>query len=188
MAFLSGQRLRLRLLVAPIAGVAMGVTVAAGSAGRAPTVVAPEDVYAAFTLNLTRFVTWPAEAFAAPEDPLVVGTFPEDPINERLDAAVRGQMFEGRPIVTVRIRSMDEVERCHVIFMTRKVGSHPAVLERCARRPILTISDAEGFLELGGHVRFVPQPPRTRLRISVGNLKSSGLQARPQLIRLAAAP
>lgn len=188
MAFLIGRRLRTPLLAA-LATAGAVLALAAGLAIAAqPPVVTPQDVHAAFTLNLTRFITWPAGAFATPTSPLVIGTFARDPVNEELDAAVRGETVQGRPIVTVRIRSLDEVARCHIVFMSRNVVRHPAVLERCVRRPILTISDAEGFLELGGHVQFLPMPPRTKLQISAANLKASGLEARAQLLRFAAAP
>jgi hypothetical protein len=74
-----------------------------------------------------------------------------------------------------------------VVYLSRGLA-RPAVLARLANRPILTVSDAEGFLELGGHVRFVAQSTGTRLRMSVPNLKASGLESRAQLLRLAAAP
>lgn len=158
------------------------------TATAAQPAVTPQDVHAAFTVNLTRFISWPASAFSSPTAPLVIGTFPRDPINEELDAAIRGETHQGRPIQTLRIRSLDDVMKCHVVFMSRNVVRQPVVLERCARRPILTISNAEGFLELGGHVRFDSGPSRTKLHISVANLRASGLEARSQLLRLAAAP
>lgn len=188
MALLSGQRLRAPLFAALTTAVGLLVATALCVAAAPSAPVTPEDVHAAFTVNLTRFITWPATAFANASAPLVIGTFPQDPINEELDAAVRGETLDGRPMVTVRIRSLDEVARCHIVFMSRNVARHLLVLERCVRRPILTISDANGFLELGGHVQFLPQPPRTKLQISAANLRASGLEARAQLLRLAAAP
>ena len=147
----------------------------------------PEAVYAAFTLNLTRFVTWPEASFPTKDSPLVIGTFPRDPINEELDEAGHGEVVNGRPIRTVRIESLDDLESCHVIFMSHSFSRQAAVLARIANRPILTISDSDAFLMRGGHVRFVPEPPHTKLRISVENLKRSGLECRAQLLRIASA-
>jgi len=148
-----------------------------------------EAVFAAFTVNLTRFVSWPASSFTAPGTPLIIGTFPRDPINEELDEAVAGEIVNGHPLQTMRLASLNDVTRCHVIFVSHtNNGRQAAVLERCAHRPILVIGDADNFLELGGHVRYVVEPPHTRLRISVDNLRASGLECRAQLLRLAAAP
>lgn len=158
----------------------------AADASKSPGIVSTPAIYAAFTLNLTRFVTWPESSFADPAAALVIGTFPRDPINEHLDAAAAKEKFNDRPIRTIRLQSLNDVTKCHVIFVPKSYNRQAAVLQRAAGKPILTIGDAEGFLELGGHVRFVPQPPHTRLKISVDNLKASGLAGRSQLLRLAA--
>lgn len=155
------------------------------AAGALP-VVTVEAVHAAFTLNLTRFITWPPNAFAAPNAPLVIGTFPRDPVNAELDVAARGEVVNGHPVRTLRLQSLDDASKCHVVFVSAPNPRQAALLQQVAHRPILAIGDGDGFLELGGHVRFVPQPPRIGLRISVENLKASGLEARAQLLRLAA--
>jgi hypothetical protein len=151
-----------------------------------PALVNTHAVYAAFTLNVTRFVSWPEAVFADPGAALVIGTFPRDPMNEHLDAAAAGEKFNDRPIRTIRIGSLNDIAKCHVVFVPKNHARQAAVLQRAAGKPILTISDAEGFLELGGHVRFVPEPPHTRLKVSVQNLKASGLTGRSQLLRFAA--
>lgn len=171
-----------------LAALGGAVALAAPAAGAGGGLANTQAVYAAFTLNLTRFITWPEGTFVQADTPLVIGTFPRDPINPQLDEAVRGEKVGGHPIQAVRVQSYDDLEKCHVLFLSRAIPNRPAVLARVARRPVLTISDADGFLELGGHVRFVAQTPHTRLRISPENLKASGLESRAQLLRLAGLP
>jgi hypothetical protein len=118
----------------------------------------------------------------------VIGTFPRDPINEVLDAAARSEQVNGHSVRTVRIQSLNDIGKCHVVFVSASVGRQAAVLERAECRPILNISDAPGFPDLGGHVPFMPQPPGTALRISVANMRASGLECRAQRLRFAAAP
>ena len=173
---------------------ALGTVAASQPAARPPatatsgTIVRTQQIHAAFTLNLVRFVTWPEGTFAQADAPLVVGTLPRDPINDELDAVAQNEKVEGRPVQTIRIQSLDDVAKCHVVYLSQTVGRQNAVLERTAGKPILTISDAEGFLELGGHVRFVTGGARTGLRISVDNVRASRLEVRAQLLRIAAAP
>jgi hypothetical protein len=167
------------------------VTGALGFAPRAfsaPPVATTEAVYAAFTLNLTRFITWPESALGPTGSPFVIGTFPRDPINAELDAAVQGESVGSHPVHTIRLRSLNDVQKCQIVFVSHGTADPDAVVQRAERRPILTISDMDGFLALGGHVRFVPQPPHTKLQISANNLRASGLEARAQLLRLAATP
>jgi hypothetical protein len=139
-------------------------------------------------VNLTRFVSWPEGWFSRRDAPIVIGSFPRDAINDALDDAVKGESVEGHPLRTMRIQSLDDLTKCHVVFLSKNNATRPAVLARVAHKPVLTVSDAEGFLELGGHVRFEARPPHILPRISAENLKASGLEARSQLLRLAALP
>lgn len=170
--------------------VAAGVFRAAGPVQAAETAaVATRDaVYAAFTVNLTRFISWPEAALGPAGRPFVIGTFPRDPINEQLDAAVQGEEVSGHPVRTIRLRSLEDIDKCQVIFFSRGMADPREVLARATGRPILTISDTGDFLPLGGQVRFVPEASRIGLRISAINLHAAGLQARAQLLRLAASP
>jgi hypothetical protein len=186
MAFLNRTRLGWILIGVALGGVAAA---RAATAAAAPLPVATtQAVHAAFTLNLTRFITWPDSAFPTPDAPLVIGTFPRDPVNDELDAAVRGEVVNGHPVRTMRIQSFADLAKCQVVFLSNNNTRQATVLQQVAGKPILTIGDGDGFLELGGHVRFVPQPPRIGLRISVENLKASHLEARAQLLRLAVTP
>jgi hypothetical protein len=155
------------------------------SAAPPSTLVNTQAIYAAFTINLAHFITWPEGSFPAKDSPLIIGTFPRDPINEDLDESAQGEVVDGHPIKTMRIESLDDLAKCHVLFLSKNLANRNAVLARVVRRPILTVSDIDGFLEIGGHVRFVARGSRTDLAASPENLKASGLQARAQLLRLA---
>ena len=145
-------------------------------------------IYAAFIVNLTRFITWPEGALVPKDAPLLIGTFDRDPINAELDAATRGEFVGGHPLRTIRLRSAADVARCQVVYFSHGVADAGLVLREAEHHPILTVSDTNDFLEMGGHVRFIAQPPHTRLQISAVNLKQSGLEARAQLLRIAATP
>jgi hypothetical protein len=175
-------RLAVLLLAFAVAGGA------ANAPASPPPVVSTEAVQAAFILNLTRFVTWPESAFASADAALVIGTFPRDAINGELDAGAHDEVVNNHPVRTLRIQSLDDLAKCHVIFVPQNNARRAAILQQVARKPILAIGEGDDFLGLGGHVRFVPQPPRIGLRISVENLRASGLEARAQLLRFAAAP
>lgn len=161
----------------------------AGRPLRADSVAAPagyEAVYAAFVVNLARFIEWPATCFPSEEAPLVIGTFARDPLNETLDAYVRKERIANHPIRTVRIRSVEDVQACHIIYFSRTYTSQAsAALGQIRGRPVLAVTDAEGALQLGAHVVLISSPRNTRLRIDLANLKQSNLAASSQLLRLA---
>lgn len=171
-----------------ILSAAAAIAHAAGPVAPSPARASTASVYAVFTINLTRFVTWPDDVLGPPGKPFVIGTFPRDPINAELDAAVKDESLAGHPLRAVRLHSLADVQNCQIVFVSRGVADPAAVLARVQHRPILTISDVDGFLDLGGHVRFVPQQSHTRLEISAANLRACGLEARAQLLRVAATP
>lgn len=161
----------------------LGTLCAASTASALPADRA--SVYAAFTLNIARFVTWPSEAFASGDAPLVIGTRENDPINPALDHAAGLESIHGRPVRTLRIREPDDLAGCHVIFISHDTPRQAAILARVKDLPVLTIGDSPGFLALGGHVSFVTRSSRITLRVSPDHLKESRLEARAQLLRLA---
>lgn len=161
----------------------LGVLLAPGSARAEPA--ERGTLYAAFTLNVARFITWPEGVFASADAPLVIGTSEDDPINAALDHAAALEPVHGRPVRTLRIRGLDDLAACHVVFLSKSTPRQPSILARLRDKPVLTVGDSPGFLELGGHVSFVTRSSRVTLRVSPEHLKASGLEARAQLLRLA---
>src|SRR5882757_899350 len=86
MALLKGM---MRLL--PAVGLSFIVSVQALRAADAPT---ENQVQAVFLYNFSRFVEWPAQAFAQPNDPFVIGILGSDPFGacqyEAVQARAKG--------------------------------------------------------------------------------------------------
>jgi hypothetical protein len=143
------------------------------------------EMMARFTINLTRFVTWPESAFADAQAPFVIATYPLDPMFDRLVAAAKNETVEGRPIEIIRAQSVDDLLRSQLVFISRSYAARPDVLRRLGCKPILTVSDYEQFIRLGGVVQFDLADKTIVPRVSIENLKAAGLEARAQLLRLA---
>src|SRR6266702_4256829 len=90
----------------PAVGSAMALTGA--------TATREYQVKAVFLFNFTQFVEWPAGAFARVNTPLVIGVLGDDPFGAYLDETVRGETANGRPLVVVRYRRVQEIGDCQV--------------------------------------------------------------------------
>ncbi len=178
MASLSGIRFLSLLVLLLGPGLAPSSHSAGGLADR-------DEVHATFTLNLTRFVRWPAEAFESPSAPLVIGTLERDPINSALERALAREPEGSRPIRLLRLQNPGDIASCHVVFLSQSVPQQGSVLARAQGRPILLIGDAPGFHELGGHVRLAPSGPRIALVVDLRRLRASGIEPSAQLLRVA---
>jgi hypothetical protein len=144
------------------------------------------QVKAVFLYNFAQFVEWPAAAFADERAPLVIAVLGEDPFGPDLDAAVRGETVNNRPLLVRRYRDISQVEACHILFISGSEASHlEKILGALRGRTILTVGDSENFAHRGGMVGFVTQHNRIRLRISLNAVTAVDLTISSKLLRLA---
>jgi len=166
---------------------AFGVLFAPAYAAR-PT-AGPQQVQALFLLNLARFVKWPAEAFNSPTAPFVIGVTDSGSLLGTLRIVTRDEELGGRAIVCRTVRSPGDLAECHLVFIASEaLPTLASRLPELETSHVLLVSDAEGFLLLGGHVQFVNRAGRIRLRLAPDNLRRAELHASAQLLRVADAP
>jgi len=175
MAFLSARVLPFAVLLAAAPGLA------------AQTARASEyQVKAVFLFNFAQFVDWPADAFPESDTPLVIGILGDDPFGGVLDQTVVDERLRGRPFQVRRYHSVDEIKACHILFVSRPEGDRPqGILAGLKNRPILTVSDADGFAERGGMIRFVTERSRIRLKINLEAAQAAHLTISSKLLRVA---
>ncbi len=142
------------------------------------------QVKAVFLFNFAQFVEWPSPAFPEAQTPLVIGVLGDDPFGAYLDETVRGETVNHRPLVVRRFRSVEEIDTCHVLFISRseadRLGETIASLKG---RNILTVGDTEGFSRRGVMIRFVTVDNKIRLRINLDAAKAAQLTISSKLLR-----
>jgi hypothetical protein len=81
---------------------------------------------------------------------------------------------------------VDEIKTCHILFIRRPDGARlEETLARLKNRPILTVSDVDGFAERGGMIRFVTDRNRIRLQINPESVEAAHLTISSKLLRVA---
>jgi len=149
-----------------------------------PAATGEYQIKAVFLFHFAQFVDWPADAFPAADSPLVIGVLGQDPFGPLLDEAVSGERIDHRPLQVKRFRRVDDIEHCHVLFISRSESSRmPAILRQLAHRSILTVSDADGFETAGGMIRLLTENHRVRLRIDPEPAHEAGLTISSKLLR-----
>ncbi len=143
------------------------------------------QVKAVFLFNFAQFVDWPAEAFPAPDTPLVICVLGDDPFGAALDQTVRDEHMGSRRFQVRRYRSVDEITICHILFISRSEARPEVILATLKRRPILTVSDADAFAERGGMIRFVTDRNRIRLQLNLAATEAAHLTISSKLLRVA---
>jgi YfiR/HmsC-like len=145
------------------------------------------QIQAVFLWRFAQFVQWPGDAFAHADSPLVIGVLGENPFGEALALAVKGETAHGRHIEVKYFRRADEIAGCHVLYISHSEASRlKKDLSAAAGKPILTVSDIDGFAtEQGGMIRLVNERGRVSLRINLEATKAAGLVLDARLLRLA---
>jgi hypothetical protein len=152
-----------------------------GAIAAAPT---EHQVKAVFLFNFSHFVQWPAGTFATPTQPFVIGVLGGDALAAQLDEAVRGERVDEHPLQVRRLRSVDEIRDCQILFIDRSEGAQlEKVLEIHGRRGMLTVSDLEDAARRGVMIQLATQAGRIRLLINVDSARAAGLTISSNLLR-----
>lgn len=143
-----------------------------------------QAVKAAFVYNFVKLVAWPESPLTrAPA--LSICILDDDALADALDATVRGKNVLGRPLAVTRFHKADEVVPCAVLFVGRRMSVRlPQILERLWGWPVLTVSDAEGFVAQGGVIGLFLEDNHVRFQVGVAAAQAAGLPISSKLLRL----
>jgi uncharacterized protein DUF4154 len=142
------------------------------------------QVKAVFLFNFAQFVTWPSTESS--DAPLVIGILGDDPFGPYLDETVRGEKVNNRPLTIQRFRRNGEARNCNILFISQSERDRvPQILFSCKGRSILTVSDIDGFVELGGMIQFFTEKSKIRMRINLEAVKLANLKISSKLLRVA---
>lgn len=176
------QRLKRSLCGAALWAVA---TLLVGGAAITASAQTPEyQLKAVFLFNFTQFVEWPPEAFSDSNSPIVIGILGADPFGSYLDETVRGETVNGRPLVVQRYTKIEEMDTCHVLFVSRSETARVEhILDRLRGRSILSVSEIDSFASQGGVIRFLTVSNKVRLRINLEAARLANLTISSKLLR-----
>ena len=147
---------------------------------------APEyAVKAAFLFNFSKFVEWPADAFAGPAGPIVLFVLGVDPFGDALKS-LKGKTANGRPIVVRYAANLGELERCHLLFVSASsMALLPKILQATKGWNVLTVGDVDGFARDGGTINLVNEEQRIAIEINMDAAQRSRLKISSKLLALA---
>lgn len=152
-----------------------------------------------YLYNFLMFVDWPEEAFTQDNQMRICFFGNPPPCFDSLKS-LHGKTVKGVRLAVRQITHIKDMAKgCHVIFVDSSVSSLiPEVLEKLKGTSVLTVSDLDGFAELGGMVELSgildkEAPPYSggqfsskskRLRINLKAVQSAGLKIRARLLRI----
>jgi hypothetical protein len=157
-----------------------------GITSTAQEVTAPA-LKAAFVFQLPKFTEWPAAAIA-PGNPFSLCVLGDAVVAEAFERIVKGRDYGGRRIVVSRLAPAATALGCHALYIAEGSIRVDAVLGEVRDRPVLTISDMEGFTKLGGITQLYFDRGQLRLFIDVTAANRAGLKMSSRLLKLSREP
>ena len=111
----------------------------------------------------------------------------KDPFAGLLEATVSGEKIDGKPVVTRRITSPQDVASCRVLFVGKADPDQVKKLMDGAGPGVLTVSDTQDFLKQGGMIQFVNDHNRIRFEVNLAAADKAGLTLSSELLKVASA-
>jgi hypothetical protein len=143
------------------------------------------QIKAAFLFNFAQFVKWPGGSFANDSAPFCIGILGDDPFGDALEGIVQGESIDHHRLTVLRARSFAELKNCQLIFVCKSEEGHVAeILSQLDSKPILTVSEVEGFTKNGGDINFYLQDGKIRFEINPSSAQHCGLRISSQLLNL----
>jgi hypothetical protein len=156
------------------------------------------EVKAAFIYNFLKFVDWPEEKAASDKKEIVIGIVGEDPFGSATDI-FKDKTVGDNKVVLQRFEGIEQIERtadreqkfemlkaCHLLFICPSEQKRvQEIIKIIDKHSVLTVGDAEGFIESGGIINFLMEGNKIRFDINQAAAEKAGLKIRSQLLRLA---
>jgi hypothetical protein len=141
---------------------------------------------AALIYKLTKFIEWPESAKQSAPGRFGICVLGDDDFGEALDA-LEARKARELPIVIQRHTQSESIdEDCQIVFISdsKRAFLRP-ILQSLKARPILTLSDLDGFAQMGGILQFTRGKRRIGFLINLESAKKSQLTIAAPLLDLA---
>jgi hypothetical protein len=139
---------------------------------------------AAFLFHFAQLVEWPADAFDGSGSPFALCTLEDDAFYDELENTLQGKQVGSRIIRIRHVHLSQAAHSCNMLFIS-KSESKSLQLAAVRNLPVLTVGEANDFLNSGGMIRFRFEQDKIRFDINREAADSSHLKISSRLLLLA---
>lgn len=141
-----------------------------------------ERFKAVFIFNFTKYIEWSA---SDKQGDFVIGVIGTTAIVKDLEVIARKMKVGNQPITIRQFRTVDEVERCHLLYISPDRSNDLAkALIKFSSRNTLIITDKHGMIKQGSGINFYSDEGEVKFEISKNNIEKNGLKINPTLLLL----
>lgn len=110
----------------------------------------------------------------------------QNPFGNALEKLAQNPI-DGRSVRFIHLSSASRLSECEVVFISRSEANGVETFLRRIDKPVLTVSDINGFARAGGMVEFALAPQGGAISILINRraAQQQGIEFNAQLLRLA---
>lgn len=155
--------------------------------GLIPAVNQEYLVKAVFLEKFTNFVDWPKESSAYDSTkPFIIGIVGENPFGKALADVYAGQKIFNKRIEIRSILNITHCQDCQIIFIARSEKDDlPEIIKLIKDKPILTVSDTEGFAKQGVMINLYIEENTIKFEVNEPAVRQSPLKVSHLLLNMA---
>lgn len=145
------------------------------------------QIKAVFLEQFTRFIEWPnSSSVSDTSKPFIIAVIGENPFSSILEKTYDNQKIKNKKVEIRYISSPKEINDIHILFISSSAEKIlTSILNRTINKPILTISDTEGFAEKNVLINFYLSGDKIKFEINEKAVHESGLVVSYILFNLA---
>jgi len=135
-----------------------------------------------FIYNFTKFFDWPQTEKTGD---FVIGVFGSRDLASDLEKVTNGKKNVTQNIIVKSFNNIDQVSKCHVIFVSTFKAGKIANIHTKTGVHCLIISDSNTAIEKGAIIQFVLESDRLKYEFSKGNALKHGLKFHSKVSEMA---
>lgn len=141
------------------------------------------SVKAVFIYNFTKFIDWTSYNSG---DEFIIGIIDSSPIYSPLNELAKTKTVNDKKIVVKQFNKVEDISFCHILFIPQNTAiSLDEILKKAASNGVLIISEKQEYCKKGTAINFVIIDNKLKFEANVAAIKSAGLTASSQLLKLA---
>lgn len=150
-----------------------------------------EDILKAiYSFKFGKFTEWPKTKLNDGNSTLGFCILGKNPFTQAALETIEAAVVKGRKLQIMiyesGLLSNDALDECHILYVSQseKTRQQP-ILSALRDKPILTVSDIEGFSQKGGMITLINIDQQIQFQLNPGAITRAGLEISSKLIELA---
>jgi hypothetical protein len=139
------------------------------------------QVKAAYLMNFTHFVKWPAP----PPETFDICVLGRNPFEGALQATTAGEQVDGRKVQVRDVATPAASSGCAVVFVSSSEEGRDRAELQALPRGVLTVSDIPRFVQHGGVIELDREGDRIRFQVNLLAADAEGLTLSSELLKVA---